>query len=82
MNLLRTWAVIRKEARHIMRDRGTLILVTISPVLLLLIMAYTFIVDIENVAVAVMDRDGTILSRRYLAGLGGTGDVLVKLRRR
>jgi ABC-2 type transport system permease protein len=78
MNLLRTWAVVRKEARHIIRDRGTLLLVTVSPVLLLLIMAYTFMVDIENVAVAVMDRDGTHLSRRYLSGLGGTGDVLVR----
>jgi ABC-2 type transport system permease protein len=78
MNLLRTWAVIRKEARHIIRDRGTLVLVTVSPVFLLLIMAYTFMVDIENVAVAVMDKDGTHLSRRYLAGLGGTGDVLVR----
>jgi ABC-2 type transport system permease protein len=70
--------VIRKEARHIIRDRGTLILVTVSPVLLLLVMAYTFMVDIENVAVAVMDRDGTHLSRRYLAGMGGSGDVLVR----
>ncbi len=78
MNLLRTWAVIRKEARHITRDRGTFFLVTVSPVFLLLVMAYTFMVDIENVAVAVMDRDGTYLSRRYLAGLGGTGDVLVR----
>lgn len=78
MNLRRTWAVIRKEARHIMRDRGTLTLVTVSPVVLLLIMAYTFMVDIENVAVAVMDRDGTELSRRYISGLGSTGDVLVR----
>jgi ABC-2 type transport system permease protein len=78
MNLLRTWAVIRKEARHITRDRGTFFLVTVSPVFLLLVMAYTFMVDIQNVAVAVMDRDGTHLSRRYLAGLGGTGDVLVR----
>ncbi len=78
MNLLRTWAVIRKESRHILRDRRTFILVTISPVFLLLVMAYTFMVDIENVAVAVMDRDGTNLSRRYIAGLGGTGDVLVR----
>jgi ABC-2 type transport system permease protein len=77
MNLLRTWAVIRKEMRHILRDRRTAILVAISPVFLLLIMAYTFMVDVENVAVAVMDRDGTSLSRRYLAGLGGSGDVLV-----
>lgn len=78
MNLLRTWAVVRKEARHITRDRRSFFLVTVSPVFLLLVMAYTFMVDIENVAVAVMDRDGTPLSRRYLAGLGGTGDVLVR----
>jgi ABC-2 type transport system permease protein len=42
------------------------------------VMAYTFMVDIKHVAVAVMDRDGTTLSRRYIAGLGGTGDVLVR----
>ena len=78
MNLLRTWAVVRKETRHILRDRRTAILVTVSPVFLLLVMAYTFMVDIENVAVAVMDRDGTGLSRRYIAGLGATGDVLVQ----
>lgn len=78
MNLLRTWAVIRKEARHITRDRGTFFLVTVSPVFLLLVMAYTFMVDIEKVAVAVMDRDGTKLSRRYIAGLGSTGDVEVR----
>jgi ABC-2 type transport system permease protein len=78
MSFLRTWAVVRKEARHIIRDRGTFFLVTVSPVFLLLVMAYTFMVDIENVAVAVMDRDGTVLSRRYLAGLRGTGDVLVR----
>jgi ABC-2 type transport system permease protein len=78
VNLLRTWAVVRKESRHIMRDVRTFILVTISPAFLLLVMAYTFMVDIESVAVAVMDRDGTSLSRRYIAGLGGTGDVLVR----
>jgi ABC-2 type transport system permease protein len=78
MNLLRTWAVVRKEARHIMRDPGTLVLVTISPVLLLLIMAYTFTVDIKHVAVAIMDRDRTSMSRRYLAGLAGTGDLLLR----
>jgi len=78
MNLLRTWAVLRKEARHILRDRRAFFLVTLSPAFLLLVMAYSFSVDIKHVAVAVMDRDGTPLSRRYLAGLGGTGDVLVR----
>jgi ABC-2 type transport system permease protein len=69
---------MRKEARHITRDPGTLFLVTVSPVFLLLIMAYSFTVDIKHVAVAVMDRDGSYLSRRYLSGLGGTGDVLLR----
>jgi ABC-2 type transport system permease protein len=78
MNLLRTWAIMRKEARHILRDRRTFFLVAASPVFLLLVMAYTFMVDIDHVAVAVMDRDGSHLSRRYLAGLGGTGDVVVR----
>jgi ABC-2 type transport system permease protein len=78
MNLLRTWAVLRKEARHILRDRRAFFLVTVSPAFLLLVMAYTFMVDIDEVAVAVMDRDGTPMSRRYLSGLGGTGDVLVR----
>ena len=78
MNFFRTWAVVRKEARHITRDRRSFFLVTVSPVFLLLIMAYTFMVDIKNVAVAVMDRDGTPLSRRYIAGLQGTGDVLIR----
>jgi ABC-2 type transport system permease protein len=78
MNLLRTWAVVRKEARHILRDRRAFFLVTVSPVFLLVVMAYTFMVDIENVAIAVMDRDGTPMSRRYLSGLAGTGDILVR----
>jgi hypothetical protein len=69
---------MRKEARHIMRDRRTFLLVTVSPVLLLFVMAYAFMVDIDKVAVAIMDRDGTPMSRRYIAGLGGTGDVLVR----
>jgi ABC-2 type transport system permease protein len=78
MNIRRTWAVTRKEARHIVRDRRTFLLVLISPVFLLLVMAYTFMVDIDQVAVAVMDRDGTALSRRFMAGLGASGDVLVR----
>jgi len=78
MNLLRTWAVLRKEARHILRDRRAFFLVTVSPAFLLLVMTYTFMVDVKQVAVAVMDRDGTPLSRRYIAGLGATGDVVVR----
>lgn len=45
-----------KETRHILRDRTTLVLVTISSVLLLVILAYALSIDIQHVTMAVMDQ--------------------------
>lgn len=69
---------MRKEAWHILRDRRAFLLTIFAPVFLLLVMAYSFSVDIKNVAVAVMDHDRTPLSRRYLTGLSSSGDVIVR----
>ena len=38
----RTWAVAHKELRHIGRNRLTLFLVTLSPAMLLFLLAYIF----------------------------------------
>jgi len=78
MNVRRTLSVMRKEAWHIMRDRWAFVMTLLSPVFLLLTMAYALSVDVRNVAVAVMDQDHTPLSRRYIRGLEATGDVLVR----
>ncbi|MFQ6014893.1 MAG: ABC transporter permease [Anaerolineae bacterium] len=78
MNFRRTLSVMRKEAWHILRDRRAFLLTIFAPVFLLLVMAYSFSVDIKNVAVAVMDHDRTPLSRRYLTGLSSSGDVIVR----
>ncbi len=57
MSLRHIWAVTRKETNHIIRDRTTLFLVLLTPTLLLLLMAYALIVDIQHVAMEVLEYD-------------------------
>ncbi len=78
MNPKRTLSIMRKETWHILRDRRTFMLVTISPVFLLIVFAYTMSVEIRNVAIAVLDHDQSTLSRRYRDGLASTGDILIR----
>ncbi len=78
MNPKRTLSIMRKETWHILRDRRTFMLVTISPVFLLVVFAYTMSVEISNVAIAVLDHDQSTLSRRYRDGLASTGDILIR----
>ncbi len=69
MRIRKTLSVMRKETWHIIRDRRTFFLVTISPVFLLITFAYAFYLKIEDVPLAVIDYDGTSLSRRYVNDL-------------
>jgi ABC-2 type transport system permease protein len=68
---------MRKEMWHILRDRRTFVLVTVSPVFLLLVFAYSMSVEIRNVAIAVLDYDQSTLSREYRDGLASTGDIVL-----
>lgn len=76
MNLRQTLSVLRKEWWHIVRDRRTALLVTLSPVLFLFVLAYSFSIEIKQVSLAVMDQDKTPLSREYLAGLTASQDLV------
>jgi ABC-2 type transport system permease protein len=80
VNLRRTWSVMRKETRHIVRDRTTFVLVTISPVLLLVILAYSLSVDIRHVGIGVMDKDLSPVSRAYVDDLTTGGDLIITAR--
>jgi ABC-2 type transport system permease protein len=75
MSLHRTLAIIRKECLHIIRDRRTLFLVTLSPAFLLFTLTYVLTFDIQQVSYAVLDQDRSELSRRYAAGLVGEENV-------
>lgn len=75
MSLRHLSAVVRKEVRHILRDRWTFVLVLVTPVTLLFIMAYALTVDIENVPIAVMDHDRSSLSRSFIQRVSAGGEL-------
>jgi ABC-2 type transport system permease protein len=75
MSIRKTLSVLQKELRHILRDQVSFILVTISPLLLLLTMGFAFSVDIKNVKAAFLDQDKSSMSRQYLAQLESAEDV-------
>ena len=75
MSLRHIWAVAHKEIRYIFRDRSTFILVLITPIVLLLIMAYALTVDIQHVPIAVLDFDRSLLSRDFVQRITAGSDV-------
>lgn len=75
MSFRHLWAVIRKEIQHILRDRGTFILVLVTPTLVLLLMTYALAVDIEHVPIAVLDYDRSPLSRQFVQQITAGEDL-------
>jgi drug efflux transport system permease protein len=71
----RLWAVTRKEILHISRDRMTLVLVLITPLVLLLIMAYALTVDLNNIPIAVLDYSQSSMSRAFIQQITAGPDL-------
>ncbi len=80
MSIFRLWAILRKEFRHIRRDKRTLALVTLSPAIMLFTFAYLFAFEAERVKLGVWDLDQSALSRRYIASLTADGKFSVVAR--
>lgn len=55
MNMRHTIALARKEFRHILRDPGTFLLVTIGPVFLMLVFVYMLTSEVKDAPVAIID---------------------------
>ena len=66
-------AVVAKELRHISRDVRIFFLITISPAFLLLILAYIFAFDVDNISLGWLDEDRTVASRSLLAAVTADG---------
>lgn len=73
MNIHRTLAVSRKEARQIIRDTRSLYLALGIPVVLMLLFGYALSLDVDNIPLAVWDRDRTVQSREFLDRLTSSG---------
>ncbi|MCX7838943.1 MAG: ABC transporter permease [Anaerolineae bacterium] len=72
----RLWAILRKEFRHIWRDKRTLFLVTLSPAIMLFTFAYLFALEVQKARLAVWDMDRTALSRQLVASLTADGKFI------
>ena len=66
MNLTRLLALMRKETLQIVRDRRTLALVFIMPIMQLLLLGYAATSDVRNIPLAVLDQDKSPASRTLL----------------
>ena len=77
MNLSKTYAVMVKEARHILRDRWTLAMLLLIPVFLMVAFSYALAVDVREVPITLMDADRSRLSREFVAVLSNSKDLVV-----
>ena len=73
MNIFRTWAVSRKEARQIVRDTRSLYLALGIPVMLMLLFGYALSLDVDNIPLAVWDQNRSVQSRQFLDRLTSSG---------
>ncbi len=63
MNLARVAAVIEKEAKEIIRDPITVATALLMPLVMLFLFGYAISLDVEDVAMGVLDQDRTPASR-------------------
>ncbi len=68
----RTWAIAIKEIMQISRDPITLIMLVGAPMLMLVMYGYALNFDVEDVALAVQDRDLSSESRKLIDALIGS----------
>lgn len=72
MNLLRVWAMSRKELLHIARDPRSLGMAIAIPMLLLVLFGYALTLDVDNVPLVVWDQDGSHASRAFVSRFTGS----------
>src|SRR5438105_1302744 len=68
----RILAQVRKELTQLWRDRLTLALALVLPVLLLLLLSKATSLTVKDIPVAVQDLDKTPSSRRYIEAVGAS----------
>lgn len=65
MKLRRVLAVVEKEWWEIVRDPLALVMAFVVPIGLLLLVGFGMTFDVENIPLAILDRDGSSTSRDY-----------------
>ena len=71
--LKRLWPIIRKEFRHIRRDKRVLAVLTLVPAALLLLNGYALNFDVTHIRTAVVDHDKSATSRDFIQSFVSSG---------
>lgn len=66
MKLNRLYSIIKKEFLHIIRDKVSLGIVLIIPILFSLLFGYAITTEVDHIELAVLDNDKTLESREYI----------------
>jgi len=77
MTITRIFSIIRKEFIQIIRDRRTLVVILLMPVIQLVLMGYAAASDVKNVPLAVLDQSRTAQSRALLDAFRATGYFVI-----
>jgi len=73
LNRTRLLAVARKETIQLRRDTRSLLMAFVLPVLLLILFGYAISWDVNDIAMAVLDRDGSSASRELVDAFRASG---------
>lgn len=63
------WSVVRKEFMHLRRDRTSLVIALVLPMLQMILFGYAINFDVRHIPTVVVDLDNSRESRAYLAQL-------------
>ena len=77
MAITRIIAITRKEFIQILRDRRTLVVTLLMPIIQLVLMGYAAASDVKNVPLAVLDQSRTAQSRALLDAFRATGYFVI-----
>ncbi|MBU0514369.1 MAG: ABC transporter permease [Proteobacteria bacterium] len=72
MNLRRTVAVIKKETRHLLRDKRSLAQTVLLPMIMLFLFGYALSLDVDRIPTVIYDLDQTVESKDLLRRLGAS----------
>lgn len=67
----RLWALAMKELRQMLRDRSTLLLGLLLPVILILLLGYGLSFDVEHAPLAVVDESSSVQGEHLVRALSG-----------
>jgi ABC-2 type transport system permease protein len=73
MRLMRLWAIVKKEVLHIRRDRPSLVISFLLPLVMLFLFGYAVTMDVDEIQTAVLDGDRTRASRELASAFAASG---------